>query len=110
MPGGGSKPGERRGGRKPNSQNKVTRDLKEIAQTYTEEAILTAAAIMRSTKAAGAARLMAVSIILDRGHGKPAQAMHHSGATDGAPIKVEAPTDDRLKAALALLLARGTNE
>lgn len=100
----GSKAGERRGGRKPGVPNKVTRDLKEIAQTYTEEAILIAAQIMRSAKTAGAARLMAVSIILDRGHGKPAQAMHHSGPDGGAiPVGI---SDERRKAALALLLAK----
>lgn len=93
------------GGRKAGIPNKVTRDLKDIAQTYTEEAILAAVAIMRSTRAAGAARLTAVSIILDRGHGKPAQALHHSGPDGNSPIPIGI-TDDRRKAALALLLAK----
>src|SRR5271154_6512525 len=68
-----------RGGRKAGIPNKVTRELKEIAQAYTEEAILTAATIMRSAKKPAAARLTAVSIILDRGHGKPPQSLEHHG-------------------------------
>jgi hypothetical protein len=92
----GAKPGERRGGRKAGVPNKVTRDLKEIAQLYTEEAILTAAAIMRAAKKPAAARLTAVSIILDRGHGKPPQALHHGGP-DGGPITLEALIMARIK-------------
>jgi phage terminase small subunit len=68
------------GGRKAGVPNKVTRDLREIAQTYTAEAIHTAAAIMRKAKAPESARLTAVTIILERGHGKAAQAVKHSGA------------------------------
>jgi len=85
-----------RGGRKAGIPNKVTRELKEIAQAYTEEAILTAATIMRSAKKPAAARLTAVSIILDRGHGKPLQSLEHHGP-DGGPITLEALLMARIK-------------
>lgn len=68
------------GGRRAGVPNKVTRELREIANSFTEEAILTAAAIMRKAKAPESARLTAITIILERGHGKAPQAVKHSGA------------------------------
>jgi hypothetical protein len=53
-----------------------------------------------------ATQLAAAMHILDRGYGKPAQS-HEIGNKDGEEFRVAAPTDDRIKAALALLLARG---
>jgi hypothetical protein len=83
------------GGRKAGIPNKVNRELRDIARSYTEEAVRIAARIMRSNKAPEAARLTAVSIILDRGHGKPAQAMHHSGAI--ASYDLTKVSDDALR-------------
>jgi hypothetical protein len=52
----------------------------DLAQSYNEEAIRIAAKIMREEKAPESARLTAVTIILERGHGKAPQGVHHSGA------------------------------
>lgn len=68
----GSKPGERRGGRKKGSLNKATADVKAAAQKYTASALTTLASIMRSSES-DAARVAAIKEILDRGHGKPKQ-------------------------------------
>ena len=81
----GAKPGERRGGRKKGTPNKATADIKAIAQKYTAEAVRTLAKLMRDSES-DAARVGAIKEILDRGHGKSAQAM--TGA-DGGPIIVK---------------------
>src|SRR5262245_6808876 len=47
----------------------------EVARQYTVEAIDTLAAIMRDKKAPAAARAMACNSILDRGYGRPFQAV-----------------------------------
>lgn len=62
------------GGRKPGVTNKVTRDVKEAAQEYTEEAMQALAGIMR-TGESEAARVAAIKEILDRGHGKAKQSV-----------------------------------
>jgi hypothetical protein len=77
---GGSKPGERRGGRKPGSLNKATADVRAAAQQYTEEAVKTLATAMRAAKAPWNARVTAAIALLDRGHGKPKQSVDVSGA------------------------------
>jgi hypothetical protein len=69
---GGAKPGERRGGRQKGVPNKVTAELRESAQQYTDEALSTLAGIMRSSKN-DQARAAAANSILDRGWGKPHQ-------------------------------------
>lgn len=68
----GSKPGERRGGRKKGSLNKATADIKALAQTYTSEAMERLAAVMRSSDS-DAARVAAIKEIFERGHGKAPQ-------------------------------------
>ena len=60
------------GARKAGVPNKVTRELKELAHSYTEEALRVVASIMRKVKASESARLEAAKIILDRGHGRVA--------------------------------------
>ena len=93
MTGGGSKPGERRGGRKPGTPNKVTAELAGLARVHTADAIARLVAIMNGIVAEGetkpqpAAQVMAANAILDRGHGKPRQALEHGG-TDGGPIVI----------------------
>lgn len=70
----GSKPGERRGGRKRGTPNKATADVKAVAQQYTAEALEQLAKIMRISDS-DAARVAAIKEILDRGHGKARQAV-----------------------------------
>lgn len=82
----GSKPGERRGGRKKGSLNKATADIKALAQTYTSEAMERLAAVMRSSDS-DAARVAAIKEIFERGHGKAPQPQTGEGGT--GPIKLE---------------------
>ena len=71
----GSKPGERRGGRKAGTPNKATREVKAVAGRYTVECVRTLMEIVRKKKAPPAARVAACKEVLDRAHGRPAQAV-----------------------------------
>jgi hypothetical protein len=75
---GGSKPGERRGGRAKGVPNKATADVRAAAQRYTVEAIEMLASIMRNGESE-AARVAAADKILDRAHGRPSQAVDLTG-------------------------------
>jgi hypothetical protein len=67
---------EKRGrGRPPGSPNKATAAVKEAAQSFTTDALETLASIMRDPEHPAAARVSAANALLDRGHGKPAQAI-----------------------------------
>lgn len=63
------------GGRKPGAKNKITADVKEAAQAFTNDAIETLASIMRAEEQPAAARVAAANALLDRGHGKPKQSV-----------------------------------
>lgn len=96
--------GKREGaGRPPGTPNKVTSEkrktLREIADTYTDEAIATLAEIMADGQAPHAARVTAANAILDRGHGKPKQPIE----TELDPSKL---THEQL---VALALALGAD-
>lgn len=78
--------GRKTGGRVKGVPNKATADVKAAAQKYTVEAIDTLAEIMRSGESE-AARVAAADKLLDRGHGKPAQAIT---GPDGGAISLEA--------------------
>ncbi|WP_454911130.1 hypothetical protein [Stutzerimonas chloritidismutans] len=72
--------GKREGaGRPAGRRNKVTADIKEIAQSFGEEAIKSLVEIVRDGEAPHAARVSAVKELLDRGYGKAKQALEHSG-------------------------------
>lgn len=69
---GGKRPGA---GRPKGAVNKATASVREAAQAFTNDALSTLAEIMRSPEHPAAARVSAASAILDRGHGKPTQAV-----------------------------------
>jgi hypothetical protein len=71
----GSKPGERRGGRKPGIPNKATASLKEYAGQYTIEAIDGLVGIARDVEMPPQARVGAWREVLDRAVGKAPQAV-----------------------------------
>ncbi|MCO8160963.1 hypothetical protein NRB16_24545 [Pseudomonas sp. LJDD11] len=89
MTAGGKRPGA---GRPKGGRNKVTADIKVIAQSYGEEAITALVEILRDGEAPPAARVAASKEILDRGYGKAHQSVDHS-STDGTmtplPTRIE---------------------
>lgn len=66
-------------GRKKGVPNIATRPLKEAAQEYTEQALLTLAEVMGDPEQPGAARNSAAVALLDRAYGKPAQSVDVTG-------------------------------
>jgi hypothetical protein len=98
----GSKPGERRGGRKKGTPNKATASIREAARQYTQDALDTLASVMSDEKQPAAARVSAANALLDRGYGKPAQPVDGDG--EGGAIK---HIHDLSDAALAAIAAGG---
>jgi hypothetical protein len=96
---GGSKPGERRGGRQKGTPNKVTAELRLIAADYGPAAVkeLVAIGLDPETKSkSDGTRIAAIRELLDRGYGKPSQALEHSVAVGQFdPTKL---TDEELEA------------
>lgn len=76
----GSKPGERRGGRRKGTLNKATADLKALAGKHTPAALRTLAKVMADSDS-DAARVAAAKELLDRGHGKAPQAITGEGGS-----------------------------
>lgn len=66
-----------------------------MAQEYTEEALKVLVDVMKDGKTASASRVAAASAILDRGYGKPAQAL------DMVVRRPGEMSDDELAAATA---------
>lgn len=71
------------GGRKAGTPNKATADIKAIAQPYGPGAVDALVKIMKDEAAPESARVRAASELLDRGYGKPKQAID----LEGAPIE-----------------------
>jgi hypothetical protein len=74
----GSAPGERRGGRQKGTPNRITADIKALAQQYGADAIGTIVGIM-NTSENDTARLAAAKELIDRGYGKASQAVEVNG-------------------------------
>jgi hypothetical protein len=77
----GSKPGERRGGRKKGTRNKATVEVKAIAQKYTKQVIERLAYLSLKAESEQA-QVAACKELLDRGHGKAPQHI----STDGPQV------------------------
>lgn len=84
----------------PGGRPKETADVRILARQYSAEAIKGLASIARDKKQPGTARAQAWNSLLDRGFGRPAQAIEHSGEID-----LRGKTDDELHAELAANLA-----
>jgi len=82
----GARPGERRGGRQAGVPNKVTRDIRALAQKYTSKAIKRLAHLAENAESE-AAQVAAIKEILDRAYGKSKQSTEVSGP-DEAPIGI----------------------
>lgn len=77
--------GKRKGaGRKPGSLNKVTADIKAIAQPYGKDAVAVLFKIMNDDLAPHAARVSAADKLLDRGYGKARQSIDLGAETSEA--------------------------
>jgi hypothetical protein len=59
----------------PGGRPKVVGQVQELARRHTAEAIATLVGIMGDAKAPPAARALAANSILDRGYGRPGQAL-----------------------------------
>lgn len=77
--------GRKTGGRVKGVPNKATAQLKALAQRHTSEALKTLAKIMKGGDS-DSARVSAAKELLDRGYGKPAQALV-GGDDDSPPIR-----------------------
>ena len=81
--------GKREGaGRPKGAVNKATADIRDAAQEFTTEALQTLAQVMRNSES-DAARVAAANSILDRGHGKPKQALDVDANVKAAITAVE---------------------
>jgi hypothetical protein len=70
--------GRKTGGRVAGTPNKATADVKAAASVYTDAALKELARIMLKSES-DAARVSAIKELLDRAHGKPAQAVQVGG-------------------------------
>lgn len=82
---GGKRP---KAGRPKGRLNAVTREIRAAAQAYTDEALQALVRVMRDKKAPHAAVVSASTTIIAYGHGKPRQAIEHSGA-EGGPLEIK---------------------
>lgn len=64
---------------------KALTDIRSLARSHTETALKTLAGIMEQTDAPPAARVAAANSLLDRGWGKPVQAISND---EDAPFKL----------------------
>jgi hypothetical protein len=69
----------------PGGRPKALRDVEELARLETTDAITTLATIHKDKKAPPSARVAAANALLDRGWGKPKQALENTGL-DGGPM------------------------
>ena len=94
----GSKPGERRGGRKKGTPNRVTAEIKAVAQKHGPGAIAELARIMTKSET-DQARVAAAKELLDRGYGKSTQLVQ----VERIDSLSDADIDRRIRAAAAEL-------
>lgn len=81
---GGPRPGA---GRKPGKVSKAKLDIAEKAKTHGAAALAVLYEVMKDGQAPHSARVSAANAILDRGYGKPMQAVE-VGGEGGGPLAV----------------------
>lgn len=87
--------GKREGaGRKPGQVPKAKRELADMAKEHADAALATLVEIATSKEAAEGARVSAAVAILDRGYGKPSQAVKLSGAGENGEHLLQVTADE----------------
>ncbi len=76
-------------GRKKGSVNKATVEIKALAQKHSDAAIKKLVKLMNDKETPAATQRAAANDILDRGFGKPAQAIENTDGTKLFPDKIE---------------------
>lgn len=66
----------------PGGRPKTEKEVRELAQEMSVEAVHTLGNVMRNEEADLRVRVAAANAILDRAIGRPAQAVHHSGSIE----------------------------
>lgn len=94
----------------PGGQPSGMAEVKALARSHTKEAIQALASIATSKKAPPSARVSAAVALLDRGYGRPAQAVELSGPEGGAiPLDLGGLSEQQLDQ-LEDILATATRE
>ena len=104
MPGGGTEPGNRRGGRQKGSVNKATAEVRELALEYGPAAVAELARLSTAAESE-TARIQACNAVIERAYGK---------AVPGRPIVLHLPdtstVDGVTKAVAAIVQAAALGE
>ncbi len=90
-------------GRKKGTPNRITREVREIAQKYTARAVRQAWKLAKEAKSQDT-QLKALELILAYGHGKPTPMI--ADAPEGEPIEREVLDDREIARQTALILYR----
>lgn len=77
------------------------RSLSDLCKIHTDVAVMALSDILRDDGAPAAARIQAANALLDRGWGKPVQAVEHSGVDGEAVLHVLTMSDEALAAIAA---------
>lgn len=93
---GGARPGA---GRRKGATDKLKADVKALASEYGAAAIKALAEIATGGNQPAAARVSAANALLDRGFGKPSQAVELTGK-DGGPVQQAIVTPEQLAEAV----------
>lgn len=91
----------------PGGRPKVVAEVRDLARQHTEDAVKALVSIMKGKTMPAAARVSAATAILDRGYGKPTQALEH---TDQTTDPVDSLSAFELARQIAFLLAKGAHE
>lgn len=84
--------GRKTGGRAKGVPNKATREIKALAQKYTNEALKTLVQVMQTSES-DQARVSAARELLDRGYGKSPQAVTGEGGEGPVTVVIRKFTD-----------------
>lgn len=102
--------GNKTGGRRKGTPNKITREISELARGYAPAALKELSRLAKAAESE-AARVSAIGMLLDRAYGKPAQAVRHSGAIGNYdPTKVSDADLERLEAILGPIADAGGDQ
>jgi hypothetical protein len=91
--------GKKTGGRTPGTPNKATADIRAAAALHGTAALEALAEIAAGVENPPAARVSAAVALLDRGYGRPAQAVELTGK-DGGPVAQTNVTPSELASAV----------